>query len=227
MQNATQVAHAAVDMKIRSHEMAQGSERVAMDALTVATASEEMSATSNDIASNCVRAVESSQQTSPGSGWFRGCKQYYRRHGPHCRASACVSSYGWTPGEKSNQIGTIVGTIQDIGRPDQPAGPERSHQAARAGEQGRGFAVVADEVRALAERTTKATREISDMIKSIQSETNGAVEAMNQGVKESNDGTSEAAKSGAALQQILSQVDEVTQDQPDSNCGRRTDRHDR
>jgi len=212
MQNATQVAHAAVDMKIRSHEMAQGSERVAMDALTVATASEEMSATSNDIASSCVRAVESSQQTSglaqDGSGVVNNTIAVMDRIAEQVRASAATVGL---LGEKSNQIGTIVGTIQDIADQTNLLALNAAIEAARAGEQGRGFAVVADEVRALAERTTKATREISDMIKSIQSETNGAVEAMNQGVKEVHDGTSEAAKSGAALQQILSQVDEVTQ----------------
>jgi methyl-accepting chemotaxis protein len=83
-------------------------------------------------------------------------------------------------------------------------------EAARAGEQGRGFAVVADEVRALAERTTRATREIGEMIKAIQSETRGAVSAMVQGVKEVEMGTGEAARSGEALQDILDQINSVT-----------------
>lgn len=73
----------------------------------------------------------------------------------------------------------------------------------------RGFAVVADEVRALAERTARATREIGEMIKAIQSETKGAVTAMKQGVRQVETGTEEAAKSGDALQLILEQVNEV------------------
>ena len=82
-------------------------------------------------------------------------------------------------------------------------------EAARAGEQGRGFAVVADEVRALAERTTRATREIGEMIKAIQNETKGAVVAMEQGVKQVEAGTVEAAKSGVALREILEQINDV------------------
>jgi uncharacterized phage infection (PIP) family protein YhgE len=80
---------------------------------------------------------------------------------------------------------------------------------ARAGEQGRGFAVVADEVRALAERTTRATKEIGEMIKAIQRETKGAVAAMEQGVHQVETGTEEASKSGQALLEILEQVNDV------------------
>lgn len=211
MKNATQVAHASVDMKLRSEEMAQSAERVAMDATTVATASEEMSATSNDIASNCVRAVESSQRTSgfakDGEMVVNNTIDVMNRIAEQVRSIAgTVGSLG----EKSNQIGAIVGTIQDIADQTNLLALNAAIEAARAGEQGRGFAVVADEVRALADRTSKATREISEMIKAIQAETLGAVDAMNQGVKEVHDGTSEAARSGEALKQILSQVDEVT-----------------
>jgi len=83
-------------------------------------------------------------------------------------------------------------------------------EAARAGEQGRGFAVVADEVRALAERTTKATKEISKTIRFIQLETQNAVTLMHEEVREAERGTVEAAKSGDALKDILNQVNLVT-----------------
>jgi len=65
-------------------------------------------------------------------------------------------------------------------------------------------------VRALAERTTKATREISEMIKSIQCETRGAVNVMEEGVREVEIGTVEAGKSGDSLREILSQINTVT-----------------
>jgi methyl-accepting chemotaxis protein len=70
--------------------------------------------------------------------------------------------------------------------------------------------VVADEVRALSERTTKATSEIGAMIQAIQEGTRTAVAAMEEGVKEVQAGTSEAAKSGEALQVILTQINEVS-----------------
>jgi methyl-accepting chemotaxis protein len=212
MQNATKVAQASVDMKKRSEEMANSAERVAMDAMTVATASEEMSATSNDIAGNCIRAVETSQRTSgfarDGSTVVNNTITVMDRIAEQVRSSSTTVG---SLGEKSNQIGAIIGTIQDIADQTNLLALNAAIEAARAGEQGRGFAVVADEVRALAERTSKATKEISEMIKAIQAETMGAVEAMTHGVNEVQDGTSEAARSGEALNQILAQVDEVTQ----------------
>ncbi|GAB4304504.1 MAG: methyl-accepting chemotaxis protein [Desulfuromonadia bacterium] len=211
MQNATQVAAAAVELKKRAEGMAASSDRVAADATTVATAAEEMSATSSDIARSCMNAVDASGRTSElARGGAEVVNQTIAVMG---RIASQVQSSAATVqslGAKSDQIGAIVGTIQDIADQTNLLALNAAIEAARAGEQGRGFAVVADEVRALAERTTKATREIGEMIKAIQTETGGAVQAMQQGVKEVEEGTREAARSGDALTQILSQVDQVT-----------------
>ena len=113
-------------------------------------------------------------------------------------------------GARSDQIGAIVGTIEDIADQTNLLALNAAIEAARAGEQGRGFAVVADEVRALAERTTKATKEIGGMIRAIQEETAGAVNSMEHGVTEVEKGMEASRKSGIALEQIVDAINEVT-----------------
>lgn len=113
-------------------------------------------------------------------------------------------------GECSDQIGQIVGTIEDIADQTNLLALNAAIEAARAGEQGRGFAVVADEVRILAVRTTKATREIGEMIKSIQKETRDAVKMMEEGVVEVEKGAIASQRSGQALEEIMGRINEVT-----------------
>ena len=120
-------------------------------------------------------------------------------------SASTVSSLGLC----SEQIGEIVSTIEDIADQTNLLALNAAIEAARAGEQGRGFAVVADEVRALAERTTKATKEIGNMIKNIQSETRKAVAVMEEGVDEVSKGTADAAKSGDALREIIVKINDV------------------
>jgi methyl-accepting chemotaxis protein len=112
-------------------------------------------------------------------------------------------------GKGSEQIGEIVQVIDDIADQTNLLALNAAIEAARAGEQGRGFAVVADEVRKLAERTTKATKEIAVMIKRIQSDTNEAVVSMSEGTKEVEVGKELAERAGNSLRQIIGSSDKV------------------
>ncbi len=112
-------------------------------------------------------------------------------------------------GESSKQIGEIISVIDDIADQTNLLALNAAIEAARAGEQGRGFAVVADEVRKLAERTTDATKQIAQMIKGIQNETEHAVIAMNKGTLEVQSGIDLADKAGESLKQILNSTQEV------------------
>jgi methyl-accepting chemotaxis protein len=106
-------------------------------------------------------------------------------------------------GASSEQIGAIIGVIDDIADQTNLLALNAAIEAARAGEQGRGFAVVADEVRKLAERTSKATKEIAEMIRTIQAETSSAVDAIRSGTSKVDSGVEAAGKAGTALTEII------------------------
>jgi methyl-accepting chemotaxis protein len=210
-QNAGQVAAAAREMRTTSEQMATGAEEVAMQTMTVATAGEEMAATSGDIARSCQMAAEGSQQANDtaqdGARVVDATVAVMVRIAERVKTSADTVA---NLGARSEQVGTIINTIEEIADQTNLLALNAAIEAARAGEQGRGFAVVADEVRALAERTTKATREIDAMIKAIQSDTKQAVNAMVEGVAEVKTGTDEATRSGKALENILDKINAVT-----------------
>ena len=216
---ATELASAAEMLFAVNEQIATSSEEVAAQTGTVATASEEMSSTSMEIAQNCSRAADSSRQGAElalqGAAVVQESVAGMHRIADKVKQSAAtVESLGC----RSEQIGEIVGTIEDIADQTNLLALNAAIEAARAGEQGRGFAVVADEVRALAERTTKATKEIGQMIRSIQSETKGAVFSMKEGVNEVERGTSDAAKSGEALGNIRNQIEAVAEQINQISC---------
>ncbi|OIR17602.1 methyl-accepting chemotaxis protein PctB [mine drainage metagenome] len=109
-------------------------------------------------------------------------------------------------GESSQEISEIVELISDITEQTNILALNAAIQAASAGEAGRGFTVVAEEVQRLAERSSEATKQISAIVKAIQTDTHGAVVAM----EKSTEGVVEGARVADAAGQALSEIEAVT-----------------
>jgi methyl-accepting chemotaxis protein len=205
------VASASTQISSSTEEMAAGAQEQTSQASEVASAVEEMTKTiienSKNASNTSDTAKESKQAAEQGGKVVEDTIAGMKTIASVVKMSADTVK---ELGKSSDQIGEIIGVIDDIADQTNLLALNAAIEAARAGEQGRGFAVVADEVRKLAERTTKATKEIAGMIKKIQGETVGAVNAMEQGTQKVDEGMQLADKAGASLQEIVDISQRVT-----------------
>jgi methyl-accepting chemotaxis protein len=203
-------ASASNEISSSSEEMAAGAQEQSSQTTEVASAVEQMTKTIMETTKNSSTAAEAAKNS--GTIAKEGGRVVSETIAGMNRVAEVVKKSAETVealGKSSDQIGEIVQVIDDIADQTNLLALNAAIEAARAGEQGRGFAVVADEVRKLAERTTKATKEIATMIKQIQKDTEGAVASMSKGTEEVEKGKALADRAGQSLQQIITGADEV------------------
>ncbi len=204
------VASASTEISSSTEEMAAGAQEQSSQASEVATAVEEMTKTLGETNGN-IRKVADGAKSAKDSANAGGTVVDDTIKGMK-RISDVVNqsaSQVKVLGASSEKIGEIVGVINDIADQTNLLALNAAIEAARAGEQGRGFAVVADEVRKLAERTSKATKEIASMIKQIQADTNQAVISMDKGTEEVGKGITLAEQAGQMLLGIVGNAESV------------------
>lgn len=187
-----------------TREMVAGNEEQNMRTQEVVSFIEQITATVHETHSSANRAAEAASQA--GNSANEGSKTVNNTIEGMLKIDQVVSEAAVIIerlGGSTDEIGEIIQVIDDIADQTNLLALNAAIEAARAGEQGRGFAVVADEVRKLAERTTKATSEISTMIKSIIDETHTAVKSIELGTEEVTKGKDEAMLAGKILEEIL------------------------
>ncbi len=188
-----------------SQEVATGSGEQSDAAAAMAAAVEEMTTSIDVVSGNALEArtmAENSGEVSgSGAAVIDAAIQGMGSIAATVRESSTVVA---KLGEQSRQITGIVNVIREIADQTNLLALNAAIEAARAGEQGRGFAVVADEVRKLAERTTQSTQEIAAMVEHIQAGANNAVDSMNVGVRQVEEGVDLANKAGASIAEIKS-----------------------
>lgn len=204
-------ASASNQISASVEEMAAGAGEQTHQTTEVAQAIEQMTRTIIDNTKNASIAADTAK--SSGDKAFKGGAVVEDTIQGMMRIAKVVEKSSQTVealGKSSDEIGEIIQVIDDIADQTNLLALNAAIEAARAGEQGRGFAVVADEVRKLAERTTKATKEIAGMIKQIQKDTVEAVESMKQGKHEVDNGKDMANKAGEVLREIIAEAQKVS-----------------
>ena len=176
----------------------------------VATAMNQMTATVKEVAQNTHEAAHSAQRameaTDDGNEVVEKTIDSISLLATDVSAAAEVIT---SLKDETTSISHILDTIRGIADQTNLLALNAAIEAARAGEAGRGFAVVADEVRNLAIRVSSATEEIDTMISRLQRSSDDAVVVMDRGQQQANSSVDDAAKTGAALQQIRSAIHQI------------------
>ncbi|MBN8451713.1 MAG: methyl-accepting chemotaxis protein [Candidatus Accumulibacter sp.] len=206
------VAGRAGEIAVATGETSRAADAQADSTAATAASIEQLTVSINEVAQSARASGESSDAVA-------GCAEQGRQLVTSSAAeieaiAAIVSRSAAQIGQlatRSREIGGIAAAIKEIAEQTNLLALNAAIEAARAGEQGRGFAVVADEVRKLAERTTKATGEISAMVVSVQADTEAAVAAMSEAAPQVARGLDKAREASSVLETILGQAQKSSQ----------------
>ena len=205
---ATNVASEEITANLVS--VARGAEEQTDQTNSVAGASEQMASSSienNNLSEQAVKMAEQAKEAASAGGDII-TKTIKRMDSISTVVNNTADSVRKL-GRSSSEIGEIIGVIKEIADQTNLLALNAAIEAARAGEKGRGFAVVADEVRMLAERTSDATGTIVNMIKTIQGDTDEAVNSMHQATEEVDQGKRLVDQAGDTLETIIARAEKV------------------
>lgn len=210
-QSADNVSQAAEILLLTSAEVAEGSAKVVDRTTMIATASEEMAATSNDISMNCASASSLAEQaddaTTKGAEVFRETISSIVSIADRAKSTAETIR---ALGERSQDIGKVVGTVQQIAGRVNLLALNAAIEAERAGEYRRGFSVIADEIRLLSKQTSAAAKEINGLVHQLKADTETTVKKVQDEVEEVVVESKKAATSDHAINEIFSNIKQLT-----------------